>query len=266
MVSSTVGASTTIGWKRRSSAASFSMYLRYSSSVVAPMQCSSPRASIGLSSCRRRSSPRCAGADDVVDLVDEQQDAAVALLDLVQYGLEPLLELAAVLGAGEQRAEVEREDRARSLSHSGTSPRTMRWASPSAIAVLPTPGSPMSTGLFFVLRDRMRMTRRISASRPMIGSSLPAACLVDQVDTVLVERLIGDLGRIGGDALVAAHLAQGVEQAGSASTPNSASRRPAGVAPFGDQGEQQMLDRDELVLELLGLVGGDGQQRLQAAA
>jgi hypothetical protein len=31
---------------------------------------------------------------------------------------------------------------------------TMRAASPSAIAVLPTPGSPISTGLFFVLRDR----------------------------------------------------------------------------------------------------------------
>src|SRR6266436_4906867 len=37
------------GWNRRSRAASFSMCLRYSSSVVAPMQCNSPRASIGLS-------------------------------------------------------------------------------------------------------------------------------------------------------------------------------------------------------------------------
>ena len=49
MVSSTVGSSTSTFWKRRSSAASFSMYLRYSSSVVAPTQCSSPRASAGLS-------------------------------------------------------------------------------------------------------------------------------------------------------------------------------------------------------------------------
>ena len=49
MVSSTVGSSTRIFWKRRSSAASFSMYWRYSSSVVAPMQCSSPRASAGFS-------------------------------------------------------------------------------------------------------------------------------------------------------------------------------------------------------------------------
>src|SRR3712207_2604215 len=49
MVASTEGSSTSTFWKRRSSAASFSMYLRYSSSVVAPMQCSSPRASAGLS-------------------------------------------------------------------------------------------------------------------------------------------------------------------------------------------------------------------------
>ena len=37
------------GWKRRSSAGSFSTCLRYSSSVVAPMQRNSPRASCGLS-------------------------------------------------------------------------------------------------------------------------------------------------------------------------------------------------------------------------
>ena len=48
MVCEIVGSATWMGWNRRSSAASFSRYLRYSSSVVAPMVCSSPRASIGL--------------------------------------------------------------------------------------------------------------------------------------------------------------------------------------------------------------------------
>ena len=38
------------------------------------------------------------------------------------------------------------------LSDSGTSPFTIRCAKPSTIAVLPTPGSPIKTGLFFVLR------------------------------------------------------------------------------------------------------------------
>ena len=63
----------------------------------------------------------------------------------------------------------------RSRSDSGTSPDTMRWARPSTIAVLPTPGSPMRTGLFFVRRLRTWMTRRISSSRPMTGSSLPCS-------------------------------------------------------------------------------------------
>ena len=55
----------------------------------------------------------------------------------------------------------------------------MRWARPSTIAVLPTPGSPIRTGLFLVRRERTWMTRRISSSRPMTGSSLPssAACV-----------------------------------------------------------------------------------------
>ena len=44
---------------------------------------------------------------------------------------------------------------------------------PSAMAVLPTPGSPTSIGLFFVLRERMCNVLRISSSRPITGSSLP---------------------------------------------------------------------------------------------
>ena len=56
---------------------------------------------------------------------------------------------------------------------SGTSPETIRWARPSTIAVLPTPGSPIRTGLFLVRRLRTWTTRRISASRPMTGSILP---------------------------------------------------------------------------------------------
>ena len=47
-VCSRVGSSTMTGWKRRSRAASRSMYLRYSSRVVAPMHWSSPRDSGGL--------------------------------------------------------------------------------------------------------------------------------------------------------------------------------------------------------------------------
>ena len=48
MVSLSDGGSTLIAWKRRSSERSFSMYLRYSAGVVAPMQRISPRDSAGL--------------------------------------------------------------------------------------------------------------------------------------------------------------------------------------------------------------------------
>ena len=43
------------------------------------------------------------------------------------------------------------------------------------MAVLPTPGSPISTGLFFVRRLSTWTMRRISSSRPITGSILPAS-------------------------------------------------------------------------------------------
>ena len=47
------------------------------------------------------------GADERVDLVDEQQDVA-ARLDLLEHLLQALLEVAAVAGAGDEGTEVER--------------------------------------------------------------------------------------------------------------------------------------------------------------
>src|SRR6266545_4490934 len=125
MVSWTLGSPTNTGWKRRSSAASFSMCLRYSSRVVAPTMRSSPRASIGLIMLPASMAPR-------------------------------------------SRATMRL-----SLSPSGTSPATIRRARPSTMAVLPTPGSPISTGLFLVRRESTCTTRRISSSRPITGSSPP---------------------------------------------------------------------------------------------
>ena len=60
---------------------------------------------------------------------------------------------------------------------SGTSPFTIRCASPSTMAVLPTPGSPIRTGLFLVLRCSTCMALLISSSLPITGSSLPLSAL-----------------------------------------------------------------------------------------
>ena len=50
-----------------------------------------------------------AGADHRVQLVDEQDDLAFLLREIVQHGFQPLLELAAELRARDQRAHVERQ-------------------------------------------------------------------------------------------------------------------------------------------------------------
>ena len=55
---------------------------------------------------------------------------------------------------------------------SGTLPLITRCANPSTMAVLPTPASPSSTGLFLVRRQSTWMARSISRSRPITGSSL----------------------------------------------------------------------------------------------
>src|ERR1700730_2049988 len=62
MVSSTVGSSTSTGWKRRSSAGSFSIYFLYSLRVVAPMARSSPRASAGFNMFDASMAPSAAPA------------------------------------------------------------------------------------------------------------------------------------------------------------------------------------------------------------
>ena len=51
-----------------------------------------------------------AGADERVQLVDEQDDAALRGLDLLEHGLQAILELAAELRAGDHRRQIEREE------------------------------------------------------------------------------------------------------------------------------------------------------------
>ena len=110
MVSSTVGSDTKTGWKRRASAASFSTCFLYSSSVVAPMQCSSPRASAGFSRLEASMAPSALPAPTSVCI--SSMNRMMPPSDgghLVEHGLQPLLEFAAIFRAGDQRAHVERE-------------------------------------------------------------------------------------------------------------------------------------------------------------
>ena len=159
------------GWKRRSSAASFSMYSRYSSSVVAPIQCSSPLASIGFNSCPASIAPSVLPAPTIVcsssmnnmicpsDFLISSRTAFKRSSNSPRYF------------APATKAPISSANSFLSFKPSGTSPLTIRCASPSTTAVLPTPGSPIKTGLFLVFLERIRTTFRISESLPMTGSS-----------------------------------------------------------------------------------------------
>mmetsp|Transcript_11094 Transcript_11094/g.26125 ORF Transcript_11094/g.26125 Transcript_11094/m.26125 type:complete len:238 (+) Transcript_11094:313-1026(+) len=151
------------------------MYLRYSSIVVAPMQRSSPRARAGLSRLDASMLPSAAPAPTTVCISSMNSMispawSSTSLRTFLSRSSNSPRNLAPATSAPRSRPM-----RRLSLRLSGTSPASIRWAMPSAMAVLPTPGSPIRTGLFLVLRDRIWMARRISSSRPMTGSSLPSA-------------------------------------------------------------------------------------------
>ncbi len=73
---------------------------------------------------------------------------------------------------------------------SGTSASIIFSAKPSAIAVLPTPASPIKRGLFFLLRQRIWMARVNSRSRPINGSIFP--CLARSL-RLTVNRCSGSV-------------------------------------------------------------------------
>ena len=207
------------------------MYLRYSSSVVAPTQCSSPRASAGFSMLPASIAPSALPAPTIV-CSSSMKTIVLAFVLRRCPSAPPSAAPRTRRGTWRRRAAppCRATARACSCSVSGTSPLTMRCARPSTIAVLPTPGSPISTGLFLVRRCRIWIVRRISSSRPITGSSLPLARALGEVDRVLLERLALALGLLRVDAGAAANRLDRVLRAPCGSAPCSLSSRP--VSPL----------------------------------
>ena len=115
-----------------------------------------------------------ARAEHRVQLVDEQDDLALGLDGLVSASFRRFSNWP------RNWAPATMPDRSSAtirvpLSVSGTSSRWMRRARPSAIAVLPTPASPISTALFLRRRARISTVCSISSVRPTTGSMRPAA-------------------------------------------------------------------------------------------
>ena len=126
----------------------------------------------------------------------------------------------------------------------------MRSARPSTIAVLPTPGSPISTGLFLVRRESTCIVRRISSSRPITGSSLPSRAACGQVARVFLQRVIAFLGAGAVGAAALAHLLDGAVQILRIDAAIG-ERLGCGGAFHQGQRQQQALDGDETVAGFL---------------
>ena len=225
MVSSTEGSPMNTCWKRRSRAGSFSIRSRYSSSVVAPIMCSSPRASIGLSMLPASiaesppaPAPTTVCSSSMKVMIWPPASLISSRTALSRSSNSPRYFAPASIAA-RSRLSTRRPFR-----ESGTSPATTRWARPSTTAVLPTPGSPMRTGLFLVRRLSTWITRRISASRPITGSSRPSSAAlvrstenfssdsyVDSAPALVTRRLprtaeTPSRSTVGGQAGVVEHL------------------------------------------------------------
>ena len=173
MVAVSSGSSTLTGRKRRSSAGSFSMYFRYSSRVVAPKICSSPLPNAGLKIFAASMAPSAAPAPTMVCISSTNRITS------------PLRRISASTSRNRSsnspryfvpatKLAMFRLTSRLSFSWGGTFPAAIRWARPSAIAVFPTPGSPISAGLFLFFLLRIPITASISLSLPITGSIVAA--------------------------------------------------------------------------------------------
>jgi hypothetical protein len=128
------------------------MYLRYSFIVVAPTHCNSPRLSAGLMMFDASIAPSaepaptivCSSSMNRITFLERRISSITALIRSSNW---PRYFVPATINA---RSSVMTF---LSRNNSGTLPFAISCASPSAMAVLPTPASPISTGLFFVRRQ-----------------------------------------------------------------------------------------------------------------
>mmetsp|Transcript_39450 Transcript_39450/g.125406 ORF Transcript_39450/g.125406 Transcript_39450/m.125406 type:complete len:329 (+) Transcript_39450:1991-2977(+) len=157
------------------------MYCRYSSSVVAPMHCSSPRASAGFR--RFAASMPPPSPPPPPPLLPAPTSVCTSSITRITCRLLSVTSCTTARSRSSKspRYLVPANSRARSscstrlpLRVGGTRPAAMSCARPCAMEVLPTPASPTSTGLFFERRPRMRTVRSSCCWRPTSGSNFPS--------------------------------------------------------------------------------------------
>ncbi len=194
-----------------------------------------------------------AGADDRVQLVDEQDDLALRVGDLLEHRLQALLELAAILRAGDERAHVERDD-ALVLQPFGH------------VAADDAAGQPLDDGGLADARLADEHGVVLGAAREHLDDAadlfvaaddrieLALAGELGQVAAVAFERLVRAFGVLARDALRAADARQRREDLVARQAAFGFSSCAAGERPVSSAiADEQVLGADVLVLEPVGL-------------
>jgi len=196
---------------------------------------------------------RGARPDHGMQLVDEEDHLALGIVDLLEDGLEALLELATILRTGNQRPEVERDDAflLEALRHVAPDDALSEAFHHGRLAdarladqhrvVLGAPRQDLDDAADLIVAPDDRV-------------QLAIARVLGQVAAVLLQRLVGGLGVLRGHPLAAADALQRLKDrlvVGPGSF-HDALRVAAGLG----RSEEQVLRRDVLVLEALCLVLG----------
>ncbi len=204
-----------------------------------------------------------AGADDGMQFIDEQDDLALGSLDLFEDGLEALLELAAVLGTGDERAHVQGDDALilQPFRHVPADDALGKTFDNGRLAdagltdqhgiVLGTPRQNLddAANLLIAADDRIEL-------------ALPGQ--LRQVAPIAFQGLISAFRVLRADALIAAHLLEGAHETIARDT--ELLQDPAGRPRILGHRQQEVLDGDVIVLELFGPVLSLGEQPIQTAA
>ena len=198
-----------------------------------------------------------AGADHRVKLVDEENDRSLRVLDFLEDGFEALLEFAAELRAGNQRAHIERDDplvleafghvtahdplrqtlRDRGLADA-------RFADQHRIVLGPAAKYLNDASDFFIATDDRIELALFGCRR--------------EVATILFEALVLAFGVLVRDALGSAHtLERGTHGVGGHAVLRQQLLRVG--AAFGDP-DQKVLGADVFIAELFGFAAGNFEQ------
>ncbi|GBD15067.1 hypothetical protein HRbin25_00955 [bacterium HR25] len=199
-----------------------------------------------------------AGPHHLVDLIDEDDHLALGLLDLVQDGLEPLLELAAELGAGHHGGHVQ-----------GQEPLPLEVLGD--VAADHPLGQPLHDGGLAHARladeDGVVLGAAVEdLHHPLYlllpaddGVQLPLAGQLRQVGGVALQGLVAGLRPGGVDAVAAADVGQGAVDL-LAVDAELAQNAPGLAFPLIGHGDEEVVHADVLVLEAPGLGVGRLQQ------